>query len=184
MRKALQNVMAKMKKKFAKRVTDMIEMEKITDYTCDPDFIILWNKLKGSNQEQFSKAMSSRWEEIKMEGYGTINVKHLFNIPSNIRDQAFDLKMRMAAYWIIVLKRMVDWLALQLRFLMQKLVNNEIEKEIVNEVMVHGGGIEKMLDELPYIAKNRDRLQGSISLLQESKEIIEYVMDGIIVNAD
>ena len=67
---------------------------------------------------------------------------------------------------------------------MQKLVNDEIEKEIVNEVMVHGGGIEKMLDELPSIAKNRDRLQTSISLLQESKEIIEYVMDGILVNAD
>ncbi|PWA91361.1 dynamin central domain-containing protein [Artemisia annua] len=148
MRKALQNVMAKMKNKFAKRVTDMIEMEKITDYTCDTEFIVLWNKLKGGNQEQLSKAMSSRWEEIKMEGYGVINVKHLFDVPSNIRDQAFDLKMRMTAYWIIVLKRMVDWLALQLRFLMQKLVNDEIEKEI------------------------------------ESKEIIEYVMDGILVNAD
>nr|GEW12685.1 dynamin-related protein 4C-like [Tanacetum cinerariifolium] len=36
MRKALRNLMTKMKNKFMERVVDMIESEKLTDYTCDP----------------------------------------------------------------------------------------------------------------------------------------------------
>ncbi|KAK9058931.1 hypothetical protein SSX86_021548, partial [Deinandra increscens subsp. villosa] len=37
MRKAAQSVMSKMKNTFLKRVGEMIEMERITDYTCDPN---------------------------------------------------------------------------------------------------------------------------------------------------
>nr|XP_043630273.1 dynamin-related protein 4C-like [Erigeron canadensis] len=184
MRKAAQNMMAKMKNKFMKRVAEMIEMEKITDYTCDPDFIVTWNKLKANNYEKFSDAMCKRSENIKIEEFGVINVKHLFDVPQSKRDEAFNLQMRMMAYWKIVLKRMVDYIALQLRFLIQKMVTKEMETEIVNEVMVHGGGIEKMLGETPSVAKNRERLQRSIGLLQESKEIIEEVMDDILVKAD
>nr|GEZ48808.1 dynamin-related protein 4C-like [Tanacetum cinerariifolium] len=80
--------------------------------------------------------------------------------------------MRMTAYWKIVLKRFVDWIALQLRFLIQKVVNKEIEMEL-NEVIVRGGGIEKMLDEPPSVAIKREKLQRSIGLLKESKEVIE-----------
>ncbi|KAL8264308.1 hypothetical protein R6Q59_022438 [Mikania micrantha] len=39
MKKATQNVMGRMKIKFMERVDEMIEMEKITDYTCDTEFI-------------------------------------------------------------------------------------------------------------------------------------------------
>ncbi|KAL8261314.1 hypothetical protein R6Q59_025363 [Mikania micrantha] len=184
MRKAAQIVMAKMKNKFLKRVVEMIEMEKNTGYTCDHDFIVSWNKLKSSNHDQLSQAMSNRSETINIKGFGSVKVKHLFDVPTNVLDQAFDLKMRMTAYWNIVLKRMVDWLALQLRFMIQKVVNKDIEIEIVNEVMLHGGGIEKMLDEPPSVAKNRERLQKSIALLQESKEVIEQVMDDILIKAD
>ncbi|KAI3755859.1 hypothetical protein L1987_55668 [Smallanthus sonchifolius] len=182
MRKATQHVMKKMKTKFVKRVQEMIEMEQISDFTCDPDYITSYNKLMG-NRDQFLKSVCNSNKTIDMEGY-VINIKHLNGVPSNLRDQAFDLKMRMAAYWKIVLKRMVDCLALQLRFIMQKLVNKEMEVEIVNEVMDHGGGIEKMLDEPPSVAKKRERLQSSISLLQESKEVIEEVMDVIVVTSD
>ncbi|KAD4178901.1 hypothetical protein E3N88_27492 [Mikania micrantha] len=184
MRKAAQIVMAKMKNKFLKRVVEMIEMEKNTGYTCDHDFIVSWNKLKSSNHDQLSQAMSNRSKTINIKGFGSVKVKHLFDVPTNVLDQAFDLKMRMTAYWNIVLKRMVDWLALQLRFMIQKVVNKDIEIEIVNEVMLHGGGIEKMLDEPPSVAKNRERLQKSIALLQESKEVIEQVMDDILIKAD
>ncbi|KAL7584907.1 hypothetical protein Lser_V15G45187 [Lactuca serriola] len=114
-----------------------------------------------------------------MEGCGSIGITHLVNVPATKRDQAFDLKMRMMAYWKIVLGRMVDWIALELRFVIQKMVNSELEKEIVNEVMVRGGGMEKMLDEPTSVASERERLQKSIGLLQESKQIIQQVMDGI-----
>ncbi|MFS7921236.1 putative dynamin central domain, Dynamin superfamily [Helianthus anomalus] len=45
MKKATEHVMSKIKAKFVERVVEMIEMEKITDYTCDPDFITSYNKL-------------------------------------------------------------------------------------------------------------------------------------------
>ncbi|PWA49723.1 dynamin related protein 4C [Artemisia annua] len=47
-----------------------------------------------------------------------------------------------------------------------------------NEVIVRGGGIEKMLDEPPSVAIKREKLQRSIGLLKASKEVIEQVMDG------
>ncbi|KAD4178883.1 hypothetical protein E3N88_27474 [Mikania micrantha] len=107
MKKATQNVTGRMKIKFMERVDEMIEMEKMTDYTCDPQFIPSYDKLMGN-----------------------------------------------------------------------------IEADIVNEVMVNGGGIEKRLVEPPSVAKKRERLQSSIRLLKESKEIIEQVMDGIVVASD
>ncbi|KAD4178899.1 hypothetical protein E3N88_27490 [Mikania micrantha] len=160
MKKATQHVMEKMKIKFMERVDEMIEMEKVTDYTCDPEFITCYNKLMGK-RDQVLKSMSSVSCMTTVEGYGIVNTKHLINVPSNTWDQAYDLKMRMAAYWKIVLKRMVDCVALHLCFFMQKMVNKDMKIEIVNEVMVHGGGIKKMLDEPSSIAKKRERLQSS-----------------------
>ncbi|KAL8230152.1 hypothetical protein R6Q59_000512 [Mikania micrantha] len=185
MKKATQNVTGRMKIKFMERVDEMIEMEKMTDYTCDPEFIPSYNKLMG-NRDQFLNSLIFVFgssQTLNIEGY-SINVKHLIDVSANKRDQAFDLKMKMTAYWKIVLKRMVDYLAVQLRFFMQQLVNKEIEAEVVNLVMVNGGGIEKMLVEPPSVAKKRERLQSSISLLKESKEIIEQVMEGIVVASD
>ncbi|KAM0029000.1 putative dynamin stalk domain, GTPase effector domain, Dynamin superfamily [Helianthus debilis subsp. tardiflorus] len=184
MKKATQHVMAKLKAMFVERVVEMIEMEKMTDYTCDPDFITSYNKLMNYHGEfSLNLLHSYTSDSINVEGYGSFNIGHLCEVSENTRNQAFDLKMRMAAYWNIVLKRMVDCLALQVRYFMQKMVNKEMEMEIVNEVTVHGGGIEKMLDEPPYVAKKRERLQSSISLLKESKEIIEQVMDDIAVTS-
>ncbi|GJU36626.1 dynamin-related protein 4C-like protein [Tanacetum coccineum] len=108
LRKALLNLMTKMKNKFIERVVDLIESEKITDYTCDPQFMASWSSLMANNREQFATAMCIRSELINIVGYGRINVKHLFDVPSTIRDQAFDLKMKLTAYWTIVLKRIVD----------------------------------------------------------------------------
>ncbi|XP_076895678.1 dynamin-related protein 4C-like isoform X2 [Bidens hawaiensis] len=116
MRKAAQNVMAKMKNKFLKRVSEMIEMEKITGYTCDPHFVDSWNGLKSAHY-QLINAISALSESVHINGYGPAKIKHLFNAPMHIRDLAFDLKMRMTAYWEIVLNRMVDWLTLELRLM-------------------------------------------------------------------
>ncbi|KAK9057842.1 hypothetical protein SSX86_022680 [Deinandra increscens subsp. villosa] len=183
MRKAAQSVMSKMKDKFLKRASEMIEMEKITYYTCDLNFVVSWNQLKTSHYDWLLQAITNRTQVVNMKDYGYVKVSHLFSVPADVSDQAFDLKMRMAAYWKIVLKRMVDWMALQLRSMIQKAVNKEMEKAIVTEVMVHGGGIEKMLEEPPSVAKNRERLQKSIALLQESKETMELAMDDIRITA-
>ncbi|PWA91363.1 dynamin central domain-containing protein [Artemisia annua] len=176
MRKATLHVMREKKVQFEERVVEMIEMEKITDYTCDPEFTASYNKLM-EHSSTFSSSLSNSNYRTNVEGYGSIYIRHLHGVAANTRDQAFDLKMRMTAYWKIVLKRMVDWVALQLRFLIQKVVNKEIEMEM-NEVIVRGGGIEKMLDEPPSMAIKREKLQRSIGLLKASKEVIEQVMDG------
>ncbi|KAI3708532.1 hypothetical protein L2E82_37740 [Cichorium intybus] len=193
-KKASQNVIVRMKEKFMEKVIEMMEMEKVTDYTCDPDYIASCNKLMGNGRDEFLKVIKqpnvntstiyNGYGKFCMEGYGVINISHLLSVSANTRDQAFDLKMRMTAYWKIVLRRMVDWIALELRFVIQKMVNNELEMEIVNEVMVRGGGMEKMLDEPTSMAAKRERLQRSVGLLQESKHIIQQVMDGIPVITD
>ncbi|KAF5814974.1 putative dynamin central domain, GTPase effector domain, Dynamin superfamily [Helianthus annuus] len=182
-KKATEHVVSKMKAKFVERVVEMIEMEKITDYTCDPGFIISYNKPMNYHA-QFSNLLTSYMSNsINVEGYGSINIGHLREVPENTRNQAFDLKIMMTSYWKIVLKRMVDCLALQLRFFIQKVVNKEMEIQIVSEVM-GGGGIEKMLNEPPSTSKKRERLHNNIALLQESKETMEQVMDGVVVSSD
>ncbi|KAM0007262.1 putative dynamin stalk domain, GTPase effector domain, Dynamin superfamily [Helianthus debilis subsp. tardiflorus] len=183
MKKETEHVMSKMKAKFAERVVEMIEMEKITDYTCDPDFISSYNKLMNYHAQFLNLLTSYMSNSINVEGYGSINIGHLREVQENTRNQAFDLKMMMTAYWKIVLKRMVDCLALQLRFFIQKVVKNEMEMEIVSEEL-GGGRIEKMLNEPPSTSNKRERLQNSIALLKESKETMEQVMDGVVFSSD
>lgn len=63
----------------------------------------------------FKEIMGDPSKPTKMviEGFGEIEVAHLWDYPS-IRDEAFDMKMRFTAYWKIVVKRLVDCIALQL----------------------------------------------------------------------
>ncbi|KAA8538908.1 hypothetical protein F0562_025600 [Nyssa sinensis] len=152
-RRAAQNLIAKMKERSTQVVTDIVEMEKLTDYTCDPEYMMVWRKLM-ENQNAFNEVMNNNYNpsNILMEGFGEIDVGHLRLYP-NVRDEAFDMKMRITAYWKIVLKRLVDCMALHLLFSIQMLVNQDMEKEIVNEVMgCGGGGVEQMLEESPSVA--------------------------------
>lgn len=71
-------------------------------------------------------------------------------------------------------------MALQIRFIIQKLMNVEIQKEIVNEVMLHGGGVETIMEEL---SPERVKLQRNVGLVQESIGFIENVMDVNLVSA-
>ena len=87
------------------------------------------------------------------------------------------MKMRMTAYWKIVLRRLVDCMALHLQLSVSKLVNKELEKEIVDELMGAGGGSERMLDELPSVDAKRLKINKSIELLQKSKEVVAKIMD-------
>ena len=115
---------------------------------------------------------------MSLEDFGGIEVEHLRQHP-NVLPQAFDLKMRMTAYWKIVLKRLVDSMALHLQYSVHNLVNNDIE-EIVNELMgPDGHGIERMLVESPGISGKREKLKKSIKLLKESKAVVAKIMDRI-----
>ncbi|KAJ9541113.1 LOW QUALITY PROTEIN: hypothetical protein OSB04_027619 [Centaurea solstitialis] len=185
MKKADHNAMAKTKAKFVERVFEMIEMEKVTDYTCDPNFNGSLKKLM-SSYDAFVNAIKGFLSSsgVYVEGYGVIDVKHLVNVAEKAREQTFDLKMRMTAYWEIVLRKMVDWIALQLRFVIRQMVNTEMQTEIVNAVIVNDGGIDKMMTEPASMAKKREKLRKSIGLLQESKEVMGQVIDGISIVTD
>ncbi|CAK9136888.1 unnamed protein product [Ilex paraguariensis] len=184
-KRAAQNLIAKRKEMSVDRVVEIIEMEKITDYTCDPEYMTLWGKLMANNNV-FLDVMNNNWKspQITFDGFGDVEVGHLRFFP-NIRDQAFDIKMRITAYWKIVLKRLVDCMALHLLFSVKSLVNRDMEMEIVNELMgPHGGGLEQLLEEAPSIVVRREILNKRLKLLKDSKEVVAKVMDIIAINAD
>ncbi|KAL7235532.1 hypothetical protein ACSBR1_018932 [Camellia fascicularis] len=185
-RRAAQNLIAKMKEKSFDRVMELVEMEKLADYTCSPEYMTEWAKLM-AHQNAFRDVMNGHYmsPQITIEGFGKIEVGHL-RLYSSTREQAFDMKMRITAYWKIVLRRFIDNLALHLLLSINELVNRNMQTDIVKEVMgSHGGhGIEMMLEEAPPVAMRRERLNKSIRLLKQSKEVVAQIMDRITVNVD
>lgn len=178
--RAAHNLISSIKEKSTERVFENIEMEKITDYTCDPEYMAEWKKLMA-----YSGKLNQGLPVITIEHFGKIDVFHLYNYTSGIRNDAFDLKCRMTAYWRVVLKRMVDCIALQLMLSIQRFVNGEMEAEIVNEVMdTKEGGIERLMFEIPTVAVKRERLNKRIGLLTESRAVLEKIMDEIAVADD
>ncbi|KAL6192500.1 hypothetical protein ACLB2K_033588 [Fragaria x ananassa] len=165
-RRAGHNLMAKMKDRSIRWMMEIVEMEKLTDYTCDPEYVAEWNKLM-AQQESFMNGVlhdENRPSTVAIEGIGEVEVAVLRHYPHQLA-QAFDLKMRMTAYWKVVLRRFVDCMALHLQLSVSNLVNKEMEVEIVNELMgPYGGGIERMLEESPAVAVKREKLNKTSSL--------------------
>ncbi|KAK9735793.1 hypothetical protein RND81_04G228300 [Saponaria officinalis] len=179
-KRAANNLIAKMKELSIARVKEIVEMEKLADYTCNPEYMITWNKLMAC-QEQFMKIVENGSENpvMEIEGFGRIDVGHMRQY-KEVAQQAFDMKLRMTAYWKIVLRRLVDSMALHLLFSIQNLVNKDLEVEIVNELMgPYGDGIKRLLEESPSVAGKRDRLNKSIKLLKQSKDVVSKIMDKI-----
>ncbi|KAM1738015.1 hypothetical protein ACFX11_013880 [Malus domestica] len=185
-RRAGHNLMAKMKERSIKWMLELVEMEKLTDYTCDGDYVSEWNKLMANQNEFIHEVLADEKKPciIDIEGIGEVEVGVL-RMYSLVLGQAYDLKMRMIAYWKIVLRRLVDSMALHLQLSVFKLVNKELEAEIVNELMgPYGGGIERMLEESPAVAVKREKLNKSIKKLRDSKEVVAKIMDSITTYGD
>ncbi|KAH7862152.1 hypothetical protein Vadar_000760 [Vaccinium darrowii] len=186
-RRATHNLVAKMKHKSFERVMEIVEMERLADYTCSTEYMSDWGKLM-AQQNVFMEVMNdhSTPTKITIEGFGDVEVGHLRGHNSDVREQAFDMKMRITAYWKVVLKRFVDSMALHLLLSVQNLVNRDMEEEIVTELMGSQGGgpsaIQRMLEESPSSAKKRERLNKSIKLLKESKEVMAQIIDRISVD--
>ncbi|GAB4840084.1 Dynamin- protein 4C [Ancistrocladus abbreviatus] len=184
-RRAAHNLIAKMREQSVDQVMEIVEMEKMTDYTCNPAYLATWNTLM-LNQSKFMEIIENDClpSVMTIKGYGQLEIGHLRQF-KNVVQEAFDMKMRIIAYWKIVLMRLVDIVALHLLFSIQNLVNKEMEKEMINELMGPlGGGIERMLDESPSVAGKCERLKNSIKLLKESKEVVAEIMDKIAVNQE
>ncbi|KAH0721106.1 hypothetical protein KY284_006136 [Solanum tuberosum] len=185
-RRAAQNLIAKKKDESVDWVREIIGMENQTDYTCNPEYVANCSKIM-AQQTAFMEIMNDHKKSSTINltgGIGVIDVGHLRKHVGVVQ-QAFELKMRMIAYWKIVLMRLVDSMALHIMFSIQNTINKQMEEEIVKDLMApEGGGIERMLDESPLVAEKRNRLKKSIKLLNESKEVVSNVMDRISFHGD
>ncbi|XP_043816126.1 dynamin-related protein 4C-like [Manihot esculenta] len=165
-------------------IEKIVQMEKMTDYTCSPEYMNEWNKLMGQLDTFKNRILTYGYSKAEIAGIGEVDAGNIRE-HQNVLHQAFDLKMKMTAYWKIVLRRLVDYMALQLQFSVQNLVNKEMEKEIVSELMSsHGGAVETMLEESPSVAAKREKLNMSIKLLGESKKVLGNIMDKIATYND
>ncbi|KAJ6878051.1 dynamin-related protein 4C-like [Populus alba x Populus x berolinensis] len=159
-RRAGHNLVAKMKEQSINWVTEIVQMEKETDYTCNPEYMKEWNKLMAQQDTVIDSIKRYGSSKVVIDG---------------------SREMRLIAYWEIVLMRLVDNMALHLQLSIRNLVNKEMEKEIVNELLGTGGGvaIEKLFVESPTVASKRENLNTSINLLRESQEVMANIMDEI-----
>ncbi|KAB2607686.1 dynamin-related protein 4C-like [Pyrus ussuriensis x Pyrus communis] len=168
-KRAGQNLMSKMKERSITWMTEIFEMEKVTDYTCNPEYLSEWNRLIGQHDAFVNGVLKdkNRPAKITIEGIGEVEVEALRKNP-NALSAAYDLKMRMTAHWKVVLTSLVDCMALHLKLTVANLVNKDLEMEIVTELMgPHGGGIERMLEESPAVAV-KEKLNKMIKKLKDS----------------
>jgi hypothetical protein len=184
-RRAGHNLVAKMKEQSINWVTEIVQMEKETDYTCNPEYMKEWNKLMAQQHTVIDNVTKFASSKVVIDGSREVVVGDLRRY-KHVLPQAFDLKMRLIAYWKIVLIRLVDNMALHLQLSIRNLVNKEMEKEIVNELLGTGGGvaIEKLFVESPSVASKREKLNTSIKLLRESQEVMANIMDEIASAGD
>jgi GTPase SAR1 family protein len=179
-RRVAHQLVAKMKDRSIDWVAEIVQMEKETGYTCNPEYMKEWNKLMTQQHTVIEDIMQrGRYYLVKIEGFGDVKVGHLMEYKL-ILPKAFDLKMRVTAYWKIVLMRLVDNMALHLQLSIRNLVNKEMEKEIFNQLVGTAGDVIKRMLEEPFsVANKREKLNTSIKLLRESKEVLENIRDKI-----
>ncbi|GAU18459.1 hypothetical protein TSUD_366420 [Trifolium subterraneum] len=165
-RRAAEHLIAKKRKNCIQHVLQAVEMEELTDYTCNPEYLQEYNKSM-SHQEAFLKEVlnvNRLKSTVELEGYCMIEVTHLKNYPQ-VLTQAYDLKARLIAYWRIVLRRLIDVAALHLML-------------SINELVVVLRGFLS-LEESPSISAKREQLSRSVKILRESKETVANIMDRI-----
>nr|GEZ08454.1 hypothetical protein [Tanacetum cinerariifolium] len=75
-------------------------------------------------------AMRKQSMTMEIEGVGKADLKHLQKIADEEMNQAFELKMKSTTYINVVLKRVVDDAALQLRSMIENFVTGEMVTEI------------------------------------------------------
>ncbi|ESW31492.1 hypothetical protein PHAVU_002G242700 [Phaseolus vulgaris] len=185
-KRAAKVLIDKKKQQSINHVLEAIDMEMYTDYTCDLEFSQEYNRLMSLQAEFMNEVLSEDMpSHVTLDGVGKVDVNHLRQYPSVINQafdlkHSFDLKVRMISYWEIVRKRLIDSIALHLMLSIQNLVNNDLEKEIVRDLLSPtGGGIERLLEESPSISGKREKLQTSLRVLRQSRDTVGHIIDSI-----
>ncbi|XP_010916801.2 dynamin-related protein 4C-like [Elaeis guineensis] len=184
-RRAAENLIEKMRNRSYDVMKVSIEMEMVADYTSNPDYMKTWTELM-NNRDDFMNAIENHAKPTKLllKGFGEVEIHHLRQYAA-MAEQAFDMRMRITAYWRSVVLRLVDNLALHILYSVNCLVEKEIEMELVDELVgPRMSGLERMLEESPSTAGKRERLRKSIALLKESKQVVAKIMDRIEAHGD
>ncbi|KAI5342322.1 hypothetical protein L3X38_010197 [Prunus dulcis] len=181
-RRAGHNLISKMKERSNSWILEIVEMEKRADFTCNPEYVSEWNRLMNKQNAFIDGVLKDEQRPSKMdiEGIGEIEFEGLRKHTHVDLSQPFDLKMRMTAYWKVVLRRYpTGIITFHLQLTVANLVNKEMELESGCELMGanHGVGIERMLEEAPSVAVKREKLNKSIKKLKDSKEVVGKIMD-------
>ncbi|KAL1209087.1 Dynamin-related protein 4C [Cardamine amara subsp. amara] len=98
-KRAGRNLISKTRERSVNRVTEIVEMEKLTDYTCNPDYMTSWT-LKTASQQNFIKAVlydEKKPKSFSLPGFGDVQISHLRNYHAHLLQQAFDMKMRISS---------------------------------------------------------------------------------------
>ncbi|RLN19841.1 dynamin-related protein 4C-like [Panicum miliaceum] len=181
-RLAIQSLMEKALARSAQHVKELIEMELVADYTANPDNMKTWAAVM-EGQKKFMESVENNSKPTKititLEGFGEVDVCHL-RMHADLAGQAFDLRARLTAYWKIIVLRLVDGLALHVVRGVKRLVENDLEEELADQLLGNNmAGVQQMLSPLPSTETKRDRIKKSIVLLQQSKEVVANTMDRI-----
>lgn len=178
-RRASESLISKKKNQSIKSLMEIMEMERLIYYTYHPEYISTLNNLMKKQDEFMGIATGIRSPpRIMIDGFGQFEVGHLRSTDYEILRQAFDLKMRMFAYWQIVLRRLVDSMALHINCSIHNLINSEMEAELTKHLF-ETNGLKRMLEESPGVTDKRSRLNQSINLLKESKDIVAKIMNEV-----
>ncbi|KAH0873559.1 hypothetical protein HID58_070921, partial [Brassica napus] len=114
---------------------------------------------------------------VSMTNYLDRSLDDLKLYHAHLLQKAFGMKMRIAAYWPIVLQRIIDSISMHLHLSVNYLVNSRFQTEIIAEMVDFGGGgrVERMLrgDE-----QEKEIMKSRIGLLKDSVEVFtaEYTL--------
>lgn len=168
-KRAGKNLICRMKEQALSRVAEIVETEKLTDYTCNRACMTSWTQ-KMTEQQTFIDAVlhdGNRPAYFSLTGFGDIEVSHLSKYNADLLRKAFGVKMKISSYWPIVLQRLVDSIFLHLQFSLSSLVSSHFQTEILSEMVDFGGGgrVEGML---PGGEQESELVKNSIGLLKDT----------------
>ncbi|CAG7889118.1 unnamed protein product [Brassica rapa] len=173
LKRAGQSLISRMKEQSGNRVAEILETEKLTDYTCNRTYMTSWTQ-KMNEQQSFINAVlhdGSKPAYFSLTGFGDVQISHLRKYHAHLLQKAFVMKMRIAAYWPLVSQRIVDSISLHLQLSVNYLVNSRFETEILAEMVDFWGGgrVERMLRGGE---QEKEIMESSIGLLKDTVDVV------------
>lgn len=197
--RAFQALVSEKKNECIQYVSQLMEMEKSMDFTLNPLYMETWTRLfqqKDKFMQGVGKLIATEAHRqmgkaekkvILIEGMGEVNVAEVMKISTDQLEVVLDMKMRLVAYWKVVIQRVGDRIPLYLQYVYQNLIKIDLEGEIMKEV---SGGkltmlLEKMMEESPGISTRRRNLKARVdSLVEAKKEVSKIIGQKGIVGAE